>query len=104
MMKFSITVDKNTLPVVTVGGKVLSWKPSVVYLGSRIAEDEKTLVAVKHRICCAEEVVKHLNTCVFQRRAVNSKLKGHLIQVCGVCFIALWTRALRVQCGRLPLP
>ena len=37
------------------------------------------MVAVKHRICCAEEVVKHLNVRVFNRRAVNSKLKGHSI-------------------------
>ena len=73
------TVDKNTLPIVTVGGKVLSWKTSVLYLGSRIAEDGKTLVAVKHRICCAEEVVKRLNSRLPQRRAINSKLKGHFI-------------------------
>ena len=73
------TVNKNTLPVVTVGDTVLSWKSAVVYLGSRIAEDGNSLVAVKHRICCAESVVKRLNTRVFQRRAVNSKLKGHFI-------------------------
>ena len=38
-----------------------------------------TLVAVKHRICCAESVVKRLNDRIFQRRAVNSKLKGQFI-------------------------
>ena len=73
------TVDKSTLPDVTVGDKVLSWKSSVVYLGSRIAEDGSTLVAIKHRICCAESVVKRLNTRVLQTRAVNGKLKGHFI-------------------------
>ena len=70
------SVDKTTLPQVTVGGKELSWKQSVVYLGSRFAEHGDTLVAVKHRICCAETVVKRLNDRVFKRRGVNSKLKG----------------------------
>ena len=36
-------------------------------------------MAIRHRICCAEEVVKGLNTRVLQRRAINSKLKGHFI-------------------------
>ena len=67
------------LPQITVCGKVLSWKSSVVYLGSCIAEDGNTLSAVKHRICCAESVVKRLNARVFCRRAVNAKLKGHFI-------------------------
>ena len=73
------TVDKTTLPVVTVGGKALSWKQSVVYLGSCVAEDGNTISAIKHRICCAESVVKKLNNRVFNRRSVNSKLKGHFI-------------------------
>ena len=73
------TIDKTTLPVVTVGGKVLSWKESVVYLGSCVAEDGSTISAIKHRICCAESVVKKLNNRVFNRRSVNSKLKGHFI-------------------------
>ena len=73
------TVDKSTLPAVVVGDKTLSWKSSVVYLGSRIAEDGSTLVAIKHRICCAEEVVKRLGTRVFQRRGVQAKLKGQFI-------------------------
>ena len=60
----------------TVGGKELSWKQSVVYLGSRFAEHGDTLVAVKHRICCAETVVKRLNDRVFKQMGVNSKLKG----------------------------
>ena len=73
------TVDKESLPEVLIGDKVLAWKSSVMYLGSRIAEDGNTLVAVKHRICCAESVVKRLNDRIFQRRAVNSKLKGQFI-------------------------
>ena len=73
------TIDRNTLPVVTVGGRVLPWKTSVVYLGSRIAEDGNALAAIKHRICCAETVVKRLNARVLQRRGINSKLKGHFI-------------------------
>ena len=75
------TVDKTTLPQVTVGGKVLSWKQTVVYLGSCFSEHGSTLVAIKHRICCAETVVKYLNKRVFQRRGVNSKLKGHFLDI-----------------------
>ena len=75
------TVDKESLPVVIVGEKTLPWKSSVVYLGSRVSEDGKTLVAIKHRICCAESVVKRLNDRVFQRRSVPSKLKGHFISL-----------------------
>ena len=37
------TVDKNNLPKVSIGDKTLTWKPSVVYLGSRIARDENAL-------------------------------------------------------------
>ena len=73
------TVDKATLPEVLVGEKVLPWKSSVVYLGSCFSEHGSTLVAVKHRMCCAESVVKRLNDRVFQRRGVNSKLKGHFM-------------------------
>ncbi len=73
------TVDKNMLPRVLVGDKTLLWKSSVVYLGSRIAEDGNTLSAIKHRICCAESVVKFLNERVFARRSVSNKLKGHFI-------------------------
>ena len=73
------TVDKARLPQVTVGGKILSWKQSVVYLGSCFSEHGITLVAVKHRICCAESVVNRLNDRVFQRRGVNSKLKGQFM-------------------------
>ena len=66
-------------PRVSVGDRVLPWTQSVVYLGSRIAEDGNTLVAVKHRICCAETVIKRLNKRVFSRRNIDAKLKGHFI-------------------------
>ena len=59
--------------------KTLLWKASVVYLGSSFSEHGSTLVALKHRICCAESVVKRLNDRVFKRRGVNSKLKGHFM-------------------------
>ena len=39
------TINRNNLPRVSVGDRVLPWKQSVVYLGSRIAEDGNTLVA-----------------------------------------------------------
>ena len=73
------TVNKAILPEVTVGDKVLLWKTSVVYLGSCFSEHGSTLVAVKHRICCAESVVKRLSDRVFQRRGVNSVLKGNFM-------------------------
>ena len=53
------TVDKNLLPAIFVGATALSWKNSVVYLGSCISEHGSTLAALKHRICCAETVVKN---------------------------------------------
>ena len=71
------TINRNNLPRVSVGDRVLPWKQSVVYLGSRIAEDGNTLVAVKHRICCAETVIKRLDKRVFSRRNIDAKLKGH---------------------------
>ena len=73
------TVDKTAISQITLAGEVLKWKSTVVYLGSRISEDGRTTVAVKHRICCAESVVERLNERVFQRRAVSSHLKGHSI-------------------------
>lgn len=73
------SIDKTLLPRIQVAGKTLSWKSSVVYLGSRIAEDGNTLAAIKHRICCAESVVKRLNDRVFARKSVGNKLKGHFI-------------------------
>ena len=73
------SIDKNTLHRITVFGEELKWKPSVVYLGSRIAEDGKTLTAVKHRICCAESVVERLNERVFHRQTVDAHLKGQFI-------------------------
>lgn len=73
------SVNKNVLPQITVSDKVLQWKTTVVYLGSRISEDGKTISAVKHRICCAESVVERLNARVFRRRAVGARLKGHFV-------------------------
>ena len=73
------SVDKSRLPVIRIGDKTIPLKSSVAYLGSRIAEDGNTLAAIKHRICCADTVVKRLNPRVLKRRAVNSKLKGHFI-------------------------
>ena len=73
------TVNKAMLPVVTVGNKELSWKASVVYLGSCFSEHGATLVAIKHRVCCAETIVKRLNDRVFQRRGVTALLKGHFM-------------------------
>ena len=73
------TVNKAMLPVVTVGAKELSWKASVVYLGSCFSEHGATLVAIKHRVCCAETIVKRLNDRVFQRRGVTALLKGHFM-------------------------
>ena len=74
------SIDKTSLPQIQVADKVLSWKSSVVYLGSRIAEDGNTLAAIKHRICCAETVVKRLNDRVFAHRSVDNKLKAHFIE------------------------
>ena len=73
------TVDKSTLPKVTVTGQLLKWKESVVYLGSRVSEDGKSASAVKHRICCAESVVERLNKRVFRRRTVPARLKGKFL-------------------------
>ena len=74
------TVDKAALPQIVVGCNTLKWKSSVVYLGSRVAEDGSTVCAIKHRICCAETVVKRLNERVFSRRSVSDKLKGHFVE------------------------
>ena len=73
------TVDKSKLPQMTVGTHTLQWKKSVVYLGSRFAEDGSTLSAIKHRICCAKSVVERLNARVFCRRSVSNSLKGRFI-------------------------
>ena len=75
------TIDKSILPTVIIMGKTLVWKSSVVYLGSSFSEHGKTLVAYKHRICCAESVVKRLNDRVFKRRGVHNKLKGHFMDI-----------------------
>ena len=73
------SVDKDALPQITVANELLKWKTSVVYLGSRISEDGKTIAAVKHRICCAESVVERLNARVFHRRSVGARLWGHFV-------------------------
>ena len=73
------TVDRNTLPVVMLGDKTIPWKSSVIYLGSLFSEDNSTLAAIKHRICCAETIVKRLNPRVFRRRAVSNQLKGKFV-------------------------
>ena len=73
------TVNKNLLPVVKLGDTVIPWKSSVIYLGSLFAEDGNSLAAVKHRICCAETIVKRLYPRVFRRRAVNNRLKGNFV-------------------------
>ena len=59
------TINKNNLPQIKLGDHILPWKSSVVYLGSRFADDNRTLTAVTHRICCADSVVKRLNPRVF---------------------------------------
>ena len=44
------TINKNTLPQIKLGDYVLPWKSSVVYLGSRFVEDNRTLAAGTHRV------------------------------------------------------
>ena len=73
------TLDKDSLPQVTVGNLTLKWKSSVIYLGSKISEDGKTIETVKHRVACASSVVDRLNNRVFKRRSVTDKLKGHFM-------------------------
>ena len=73
------TVNKNMLPVVKLGEKIIPWKSSVIYLGSLFTDDGNSLAAVKHHICCAETIVKRLNPRVFRRRAVNNRLKGKFV-------------------------
>ena len=73
------TVDKNSLPKITLGEQTLPWKSSVVYLGSLFSEDGNVLCALKHRICCAESIVERLNTRIFRRRSVITSIKGKFI-------------------------
>ena len=73
------TVNKATLPMVQLGNKIIPWKASVIYLGSLFAEDGNTLAAIKHRVCCAETIVKRLNERVFRRRSINNRLKGRFL-------------------------
>ena len=63
----------------TVGNLTLKWKSSVIYLGSKISEDGKTIETVKHRVACVSSVVDRLNNRVFKRRSVSDKMKGHFI-------------------------
>jgi len=65
------TVNKNTLPEVKLGIKIIKWKSSVIYLGSLFAEDDNTLL-VKHRISCTKTIIKRLNPRVFRRQSVSS--------------------------------
>ena len=74
------SIDKAALPQIYVATEPLKWKSTVVYLGSRLAEDGNTTAAVKHRICCAESVVERLNKRVFRRRTVGGRLKGHFVR------------------------
>ena len=73
------SVDKNLLPVIKLGDHVIPWKSSVTYLGSLFTEDNSTLAAAKHRICCAESIVKRLMPRVFSRRSINGALKGQFV-------------------------
>ena len=83
------TVDKSKLPQITVGTHILQWKKSVVYLGSRLAEDGSMLSAIKHRVCCAKSVVERLNARVFCRRSVSNSLKGRFISSAVIASLAL---------------
>ena len=40
------SVDKNSLPVITLGNTIVPWKSSVIYLGSKFVEDCLTLPIV----------------------------------------------------------
>ena len=73
------SVDKNLLPVIKLGDHVIPWKSSVTYLGSLFTEDNSTLAVAKHRICCAESIVKRLMPRVFSRKSINGALKGQFI-------------------------
>ena len=83
--------------VVTVKDKVLSWKSSVVYLGSHIAEDGKKLVAKAQNF----QTPEHMRV---RKESNKQQIEGTLHQFWGACFIALWPGGLRVQCERSPLP
>ena len=70
------TVDKSKLPQIAAGTHILQWKKSVVYLGSRFAEDGSTLSPLS--LLC-KSVVERLNARVFCRRSVSGSLKGRFI-------------------------
>ena len=100
------TINKNNLPQIKLGDHILPWKSSVVYLGSRFAEDNRTLTAITHRICCADSVVKRLNPRVFARKSVGGRLKGRFIAsavlaslLYGLKFCAFGKRDLRCLDG-----
>ena len=100
------SIDRKNLPCVTLGDHKVPWKKSVTYLGSLFAEDNNTLTAVKHRICCAESIVKRLNPRVFARRSIESRLKGQFISsavfaslLYGLQYCAFGKRELRCLDG-----
>ena len=86
------TVDKSTLPEVSVAGEILKWKSSVVYLGSCISEDGKTAPAIKHRICCAESVVTQQAS--FPKKICSGTFEGQVSRVSSICLAPVWARAL----------
>ena len=55
---FASTVQGQWTRIFFLLSSALSWKKSVVYLDSCISEHGSTLATLKHRICCAETVVK----------------------------------------------
>ena len=83
------TVDKRALPVIKLGDIVVPWKSSVIYLGSLFTEDGNTLSAVKHRICCAETIVKHLKLAGVSSTCCKQPIERFLHQLSSVCISAL---------------
>ena len=69
-------VDNSILPTVKQYDHIVARKTSVIYMGSLFTEENNTLDAVKHRVCCTEPVVKLLMPRVCSRRSVDSILKG----------------------------
>ena len=74
--------------------------------GICISEDGNTALAVKHRICCIESVVKQLNKRVFRRRTVPARLKGKFLSsavyaslLCGLelCACGAWTASSHLK-------
>ena len=76
---FSSSIDRNLLPVIKLGDHTVPWKSSVSYLDSLFTEDNSTLAAAKHNICCAASIVKWLMPRVFGRRPINGALIGQFV-------------------------